>query len=186
MSAAADEPLLPEPQPAADTWERQIEELYEAFHPAVLRKATLASAGCTADAWDATQHAFIKAWEHMHDHQLNEIVNWKGWLIKTAVRHVLFARRHDTRHIPLDDTEPADNRILLEDHVVLKEAYQGMLEAVGQLSERQQQALVLVHIAGCSTTEAAADMAVSESTVRNLIHQARARLLAANGEENDD
>ncbi|GAB7109579.1 hypothetical protein JCM4814A_78940 [Streptomyces phaeofaciens JCM 4814] len=185
MSAAADEPPT-EPQPAEAAWEKQVEDLYEAFHPVVLRKATLAASGCAADGWDATQHAFIKAWEHMHRLQLNEIVNWKGWLIKTAVRHVLFARRHHTRHVSLDDSEPADGRILLEDHVVLKETYQGMMEAVGQLSERQRQALVLVHIAGCSTAEAAADMGVSASTVRNLIHQARARLLTATGEASDD
>ncbi|MER5472561.1 sigma-70 family RNA polymerase sigma factor [Streptomyces sp. NPDC002685] len=185
MSAAADEPL-PVPPPAEAVWEKQIEDLYEAFHPVVLRKATLAAAGCTADAWDATQHAFIKAWEHMHNLQLNEVVNWKGWLIKTAVRHVLFARRHHSRLASLDDSEPADSRILLEDHVVLKETYQGMMEAVGQLSPRQRQALVLVHIAGCPTAEAAADMGVSASTVRNLIHQARTRLLAATGEASDD
>ncbi|KAB1987449.1 RNA polymerase sigma factor [Streptomyces triticiradicis] len=185
MSTAADD-SSPEPSADGAIWEKQIEDLYDAFHPVVLRKATLAAAGCTADAWDATQHAFIKAWEHLHNLQLNEVVNWKGWLIKTAVRHVLFARRHHPRLAPLDDSEPADSRILLEDHVVLKETYQGMMEAIGQLSARQQQALVLVHIAGCSTAEAAADMGVSASTVRNLIHQARTRLHAATGEASDD
>ncbi|TVZ84824.1 RNA polymerase sigma factor [Streptomyces sp. BK340] len=130
MSATADEPP-PDPPQREAVWEKQIEDLYAAYHRVVLRKATLAAAGCTADGWDATQHAFIKAWEHMQKLHLNEIVNWKGWLIKTAVRHVLFARRRHSRHVVLEDSEPTDDRILLEDHVVLKETYQGMMEAVG-------------------------------------------------------
>jgi RNA polymerase sigma factor (sigma-70 family) len=183
MTTAADEP---EPDPVEAAWEKQVEDLYAAFHLVVLRKATLAAAGCTADAWDGTQHAFIKAWEHMHNLQPNEVVNWKGWLIKTAVRHVAFARRRQAEHIPLEDTDPPEGRILLEDHVVLKETYQGIMEAIGHLTERQRQALTLVHIAGCSTAEAAAEMGVTVSTVRNLIHQARARLTAATGEVSDD
>ncbi|MER5227771.1 RNA polymerase sigma factor [Streptomyces flaveus] len=185
MSAAADEPP-PGPEPVEAAREKQLEDLYAAFHPVVLRKATLAAAGCTADAWDATQHAFTKAWEHMHNRQLNTVVNWQGWLIKTAVRQVLFTRRRQAQDVPLDDGGYIDGQILLEDHVVLKETYQGIMDAVGQLSERQRQALVLVRIAGCSTAEAAADMGVSTSTVRNLIHQARARLTAATGEASDD
>ncbi|MFJ2607972.1 RNA polymerase sigma factor [Streptomyces sp. NPDC087425] len=182
MSTVADDPP---PQQAGASGEKQIEDLYAAFHPVVLRKATLAAAGCTADAWDATQHAFIKAWEHTNKLPLNEVVSWKGWLIKTAVRHVLFTRQRHASHVPLEDTDPADGQILLEDHVVLKETYQSIMEAIGQLSERQRQALVLVHIGGCSTAEAAADMGVSTSTVRNLIHQARARLMNATGEASD-
>ncbi|MGW3037380.1 RNA polymerase sigma factor [Streptomyces sp. NPDC001178] len=179
MSTAAEGP-----EPARDGLEKQLEDLYAAFHFAVLRKATLAAAGCTADGWDATQHAFIKAWERLNSPHCNEIANWKGWLIQTAVRHVLFTRRRGSQ-VPLEDIDLAAGGILLEDHVVLKEAYQHIMEAVGQLSERQRQALVLVRVAGCSTAEAAADMGVSESTVRNLIHQARARLKTA-GESSDD
>ncbi|MET7912012.1 sigma-70 family RNA polymerase sigma factor [Streptomyces avermitilis] len=180
MSSATDEPLS---RPAGAAEEKQIEELYAAFHGEVLRKATLAAGGCTADAWDATQHAFIKAWEHL---QRDDIDSWRGWLVKTAVRHVVFHRRRHARHVPLEETDPVDDKVLLEDHVVLKETYQGIMEAIGHLSERQRQALVLVHIANCTTAEAAGDMGVSPSTVRNLIHQARAQLKAAIGEVSND
>lgn len=180
MSRAADGPPS---WPSRAAWEEQIEDLYAAFHAEVLRKATLAAAGCTADAWDATQHAFIKAWEHLHR---NDIDSWGGWLVKTAVRHVVLHRRHHARHVPLEDTDSVGSQVLLEDHVVLKETYQGMLEAIGQLSERQRQALVLVHFADCSTAEAAAAMGVSPSTVRNLIHQARARVKTAIAEASHD
>ncbi|MEU2062416.1 sigma-70 family RNA polymerase sigma factor [Streptomyces sp. NPDC013455] len=180
MSPAGDEPL-----PGSDgaARERQIEDLYAAFHEEVLRKATTAAAGCTADAWDATQHAFVQAWQHL---RRDDIGNWRGWLVKTAVRHVVFHRRRHARQLPLHDTDPVDSQVLLEDHVVVKETYQDILGAIGRLSERQRQAMVLVHIADCSTAEAAADMGVSPSTVRNLIHQARARLKSAIGEANHD
>ncbi|MFI1487989.1 RNA polymerase sigma factor [Streptomyces sp. NPDC020747] len=180
MSTAADEPP-PGPERLEAAWEK----LYAAFHLVVLRKATLAAAGNTQDAWDGTQHAFIQAWENLHNPRAKQVGNWRGWLIQVAVRHVLFARR-DRGSVPLEEAGHMDGRVLLEDHVVLKETYQGIMEAIGQLSERQRQALVLVHIAGCTTAEAAADMEVSTSTVRNLIHQARARLAAATREASDD
>ncbi|OIJ64569.1 RNA polymerase sigma factor [Streptomyces mangrovisoli] len=184
MSAAADDPA-PDPGGAEDACEREIEVLYAAFQPVVQRKATLAAAGHTQDAWDATQHAFIKAWEHLRRPDAPHVANWQGWLVKTAVRHVLFARRHDSSTVPLEDTDRPGDQVLLEDHVVLKETYQSTLDAIADLTERQRQALVLVHIAGCSTTEAARDMGVTNSTVRNLIHQARSRLTAATGEASD-
>ena len=184
MSAVADEPTS-EPSRGEEAYEREIEALYTVFHPVVLRKATLAAAGHTQDAWDGTQHAFIKAWEHLRKPAAEEIANWQGWLVLTAVRHVLFARRHGKSTVPLEDTDHVDDQILLEDHVVLKETYQRILDAIADLTERQRQALVLVHIAGCSTADAARDMGVTASTVRNLIHQARIRLAAATGEASD-
>jgi DNA-directed RNA polymerase specialized sigma24 family protein len=113
MSPTADAPL---PQPAGAAWEKQIEDLYADFHEEVLRKATFAAAGCTADAWDASQHAFIKALEHL---QRNDIDSWRGWLVKTAVRHVVYRRRRLARQVPLEDTDRVDSQVLLEDHVVL-------------------------------------------------------------------
>lgn len=185
MSTAADTPP-PDTEPDVEAWEKQIENLYNDCHRPVLRKATMAAAGNTQDAWDGTQHAFFQAWKHLCRAGAPPIANWQGWLIKTAVRHVLFSRRRDGTCVPLEDADHADDQILLEDHVVLKETYQGIMDAIGELSEHQRQALVLVHIAGCSTAEAAEDMNVSTSTVRNLIHQARIRLADGNGEASDD
>lgn len=139
--------------------------------------------GNAQDGWDGTQHAFFQAWKHLCRTGAPPITNWQGWLIKTAVRYVLFARRRDGAWVPLEDAEHMDGRILLEDHVVVAEAYQGTLDAIGELTGRQRQALVLVHIAGCSTAEAAQDMNVSAGTVRNLIHQARIRRADGKGEE---
>ncbi|MEU6995747.1 sigma-70 family RNA polymerase sigma factor [Streptomyces sp. NPDC046465] len=164
----------------------RVETLFRRYGKVVLRKATVAAAGNSHDGWEGCQHAFVQAGEHLRKPGAEEIRNWQGWLVKTAVRHAMSVYRRGVETVPLgEETDRDGGAMPVEDQVAVRETFRNLLEAIGELSERQRQALVLVHIAGCSTDEAAQDMGVTSSTVRNLIHQARSRLAVVSGETSD-
>lgn len=184
MDGAGEQP--PDDQGWGQACAARVEALYRQCGTVVLRKAIMAAAGNTHDGWEGCQHAFVQAGEYLRKPGAQEISNWQGWLVKTAVRHALFVQQRGAQTVPLlEGMDQGDGAMPVEDQVAVREAFRHVLDAIGQLPQRQRQALALVHIAGSSTEEAARDMGVSLSTVRNLIHQARCRLAAVSGEASD-
>ncbi|MFF1379482.1 RNA polymerase sigma factor [Streptomyces sp. NPDC058308] len=175
-----------EPDGWSDACAARVETLFRQYGKVVLRKATVAAAGNSHDGWEGCQHAFVQAGEYLRKPGAEEIRNWQGWLVKTAVRHAMSVYRRGAETVLLGEEMDRDGGVMpVEDQVTVREKFRNVLDAIGDLSERQRQALVLVHIAGCSTDEAAQDMGVTNSTVRNLIHQARSRLAVVSGEASD-
>jgi len=156
--------------------EAELESLYHAHCRSVLSAATLSAGGSTHAGWDGVQHAFEQAWVSLTDPSRPEVRDWRSWLRKVAVRHVVQTAQRDARDLPLKDHDRQEDGPLLENRVALKREYQGILEAIAVLPVRQRQALALVCIAGYSTEETALIMDIKSPTVRSLVSQARQAL----------
>ncbi|MFK4227797.1 RNA polymerase sigma factor [Streptomyces sp. NPDC019890] len=166
---------------------RQFDALYAEHARALLAAATLAAGGSPPDGWDGVQHAFEQAWLRLRDGSAPPVRDWGAWLRKTAVRHVLRrARGRQSLCEPLENVDPYDASPPVADHVVIKEKYQQVLNALASLPERQRQALALREIADFSTAETARIMDISDGAVRSLISQARQSLLETIGQEGVD
>lgn len=113
--------------------EQELEALVRAYTPALLRYCT-GLLGCEADAQDAVQATFIKAWERRHTLRGGGQDNERAWLYRIAYRTALdmlrAARRAEQRKPPeplppdpgiteslrdaLNTLDPLDRALVLE------------------------------------------------------------------------
>ncbi|HIZ49203.1 MAG TPA: RNA polymerase sigma factor [Candidatus Gemmiger excrementavium] len=113
--------------------EQELETLVRAYTPALLRYCT-GLLGCEADAQDAVQATFIKAWERRHTLRGGGQDNERAWLYRIAYRTALdmlrAARRAEQRKPPeplppdpgiteslrdaLNTLDPLDRALVLE------------------------------------------------------------------------
>ena len=113
--------------------EQELEALVRAYTPALLRYCT-GLLGCEADAQDAVQATFIKAWERRHTLRGGGQDNERAWLYRIAYRSALdmlrAARRAEQRKPPeplppdpgiteslrdaLNTLDPLDRALVLE------------------------------------------------------------------------
>lgn len=113
--------------------EQELEALVRACTPALLRYCT-GLLGCEADAQDAVQATFIKAWERRHTLRGGGQDNERAWLYRIAYRTALdmlrAARRAEQRKPPeplppdpgiteslrdaLNTLDPLDRALVLE------------------------------------------------------------------------
>jgi RNA polymerase sigma-70 factor (sigma-E family) len=85
-------------------------------------------------------------------------------LVRGRLRRRVIARRH--RPEPLRDAESA------EEGAIRHESRREVLEALGGLSARQRECVVLRFYLDCSTAETAAALRVSEGAVKTHLHRA--------------
>ena len=113
--------------------EQELEALVRAYTPALLRYCT-GLLGCEADAQDAVQATFIKAWERRHTLRGGGQDNERAWLYRIAYRTALdmlrAAKRAEQRKPPeplppdpgiteslrdaLNTLDPLDRALVLE------------------------------------------------------------------------
>ena len=113
--------------------EQELEALVRAYTPALLRYCT-GLLGCEADAQDAVQATFIKAWERRYTLRGGGQDNERAWLYRIAYRTALdmlrAARRAEQRKPPeplppdpgiteslrdaLNTLDPLDRALVLE------------------------------------------------------------------------
>lgn len=113
--------------------EQELEALVRAYTPSLLRYCT-GLLGCEADAQDAVQATFIKAWERRHTLRGGGQDNERAWLYRIAYRTALdmlrAARRAEQRKPPeplppdpgiteslrdaLNTLDPLDRALVLE------------------------------------------------------------------------
>lgn len=138
-----------------------FEELYRREYGAVFKAAYFACGDATV-AEDATQDAFVRAFERWGRLQGNEWIT--GWLVTTAL-NLTKRRRHTSRGgLPIssarDDMSSADERL-------------DARRAVRSLPARQQEAVVLHYLIDLPVSEVARIMGCAEGTVK--AHLAKAR-----------
>ncbi len=140
-----------------------------------------------AVAEDLTQDIFLSAYRAMPGFR------WQGsfapWLLRCAHNRVVNHWRSLGRRPPeqsVDERDEAGRPLLVladegDDASTLLEAVDagGLRQALGRLTELQQQVLALRFGAGLSLLETAAAMERSENAVKNLQHHALARLRRA-------
>ncbi|MDJ0379880.1 SigE family RNA polymerase sigma factor [Streptomyces sp. G-G2] len=150
----------------ADAYERPptVTELYHAHRLRMIRLAVLL-VDDQATAEDVVQDAFTALYRR-HGEQITEIDNALGYL-RTAVvntaRSVLRRRRTVRAWTPpaVADVPSA------EEHVVLDEAHREVLVALGKLTPRRREVLVLRYWADLSEAEIAATLGISRGAVKS-------------------
>ena len=134
---------------------------------------------CLADraqAEDAMQDTFIKAWRHMADFEQKQIQNEKAWLLRIAVktcrdyRRTAWYRHVDSRHA-LEDLPPRLMETENEDR--------DLLLTVCCLPDRYKQVLLLYYYHGLTEQETAEIVGLSLSSVHRRLRKAEALLRTA-------
>jgi RNA polymerase sigma-70 factor (ECF subfamily) len=125
------------------------------------------------DADDVVQAVFLKLWQEPKT--LRKIEKPSAWLSKATVNKAIDQLRSSSRKLAVVDAEQLEavaGTSLLEAGELA-----GIFEIVAsQLGARQRAAFVLVVVEGLKSKEAAELMAVTDSTVRNLVKQAKDHL----------
>jgi RNA polymerase sigma-70 factor (ECF subfamily) len=137
-------------------------------HGALVYRRALRLLGNPADAEEATQEVFVRVMRSPAAFEGRSAVT--TWLYQITTHYCLNlirdrARRRDlfAQHVlPADDTTSARG----EDFVLLR-------RLLASADERQARAAIHVYVDGMSHEEAAAELGVSASTVRNLLDRFR-------------
>jgi RNA polymerase sigma-70 factor, ECF subfamily len=130
--------------------------------------------GSAADAQDVVADTFLVAWRRWADVPDRAL----PWLLVVARNTIANRRRHERRQSRLTDTAAVLERLAGPaagaDQSVIERA--ALLQALGQLSEAEREALVLVAWTPLSRAEAAAVAGCSQRAFEVRLSRARARL----------
>ncbi len=157
------------------------DELVE--HLPAMRAFAISLTRNAAIADDMVQDTLVKAWSSIDKFEVG--TNMRAWLF-TILRNTYYSNRRKAKR------EVADIDGILSDGLAEKPAHDGRMQmtefrrALGQLSDEQREALLLVGALGFSYEEAASMCNVAVGTIKSRTNRARAQLadmLGYNDEE---
>jgi RNA polymerase sigma-70 factor (ECF subfamily) len=160
---------------ARELEESALSELYRRYADDIFRYIYY-RVGDQTVAEDLTSEVFIRVLQGLPDFTFRG-VPFSAWLYRIAHARVVdhFRRQKVRDHLPLDEQLPsAEQRP--ESAVELEEDYRTLLDAIRQLTEDQQQVLLLKFVEGYSNAEIAAILDKTEGAVKSLQHRALASL----------
>ena len=143
--------------------------------------------GDTGSAADATQDAFLKAYQRVHQFRGNGS-SFKAWLMRivanTCYDVLRSERRHNAGSVSLDEEEDAsewhdalrDPAARPDELVLQKELDQQLQAAIGRLPADQRVILVLSDIEGYQYHEIAEMIGAPIGTVKSRLSRARSRV----------
>lgn len=151
-----------------------------AFEPIVARyqrvlfSVALRMVGSHEDALDATQNAFVRAYEGLDTYDPNR--RFFSWIYRIVVNECLNLRRarHPTEPLPEAVGESAEPGPLQIVEAAERSAW--IDAALVQLSEEHRLVVVLRHFAELSYAEISEAIGVPEKTVKSRLFEARHRL----------
>ena len=136
-----------------------------------------------AEADEAVQDAFIKAYSHLAS--FREELPFEVWFTRILINGCLDRIKARTRRerwiVPMPDTSGTDRDLAErtpgrgpspEDQLLARERRERLAAALGKLPERQRSVFMLSHYEGCTSREVSAITGLNESTVR--VHLFRA------------
>jgi len=157
-----------------------------AFEPLVTRyqrvvfTLALRLLGNYEDAKDATQNAFIRAYEKLDTY--NPAHRFFSWMYRIGVNESLNLRRARKEHEPLAPTLESAGRT--GDAVEVRELSERVQAALMELSKEYREVVVMRHFGELSYQEIGEALDIPEKTVKSRLFSARQRLgqlLAADG-----
>jgi RNA polymerase sigma-70 factor (ECF subfamily) len=155
---------------------RALEALVESTGPGLVRYAARIL-GSVADAEDAVQESYVKAYDSLVLDRFDGRSSLKTWLYRIVTRTAIDLRRSRARRKRLTDALPEgsiDGLAGADAHVALRE-----LEVLfEELPEEQRSALVLRALEGFSNREIGEILECSEGAVEQRLMRARAALKA--------
>ena len=122
------------------------------------------------DAADATQAAFLKAFEHLRKYDPR--YKFFSWIYRIALNESINQLKRNRKTQPVDESEahsgpgPARNA---EARDVSRRVQEGLME----LSDDYRTALVLRHFSDCSYREIGEILQIPEKTVKSRLYTAR-------------
>jgi len=146
------------------------------------------------DASDVVQETLVEASRRLDDYLRERPLPFFGWLRQLAGermidmhrRHVVSQRRSVMREHR--DSEPVDasadelvRRLLAGDtspsqHVIRKERHEQLRKALGALTDRDREIVLMRHLEHLSTAEIAGALEISESAVKSRLLRALLRM----------
>ncbi|HEX4747072.1 MAG TPA: RNA polymerase sigma factor [Gaiellaceae bacterium] len=169
---------------ARDGDERAFAELVRAYQGIAFRTAFLLT-GSAADAEEAAQTAFVKAWAALP--RFRRGAEFRPWLLRIVVNEAHNRRRSGQRRDALalraaaadvsGDAVPSPEAAL-----VAEERREALLAAVRRLDERDRDVLVCRYFLELSELETAEALGVRHGTVKSRTARALARLRTEVGE----
>lgn len=151
---------------------RAFSELVQC-HQAAVYRVCRRILGDRHDAEDATQEAFLRAYDRLHTFQGGSA--FRTWLLRLAVNVSLNERARPTPALPLGTSEPVAGDDPEAD-ALRAEAAARVRRALQQLPPTHRAAVVLRDLEGLSYAEAAEALAVPEGTAKGWVHRGRGRL----------
>ena len=150
-----------------------FEALVCRHQPAVYRVA-LRMLGSEADAQDATQQTFVRAWRALPRFRHDSAVT--TWLYRIVTRRCLdlIAARRPTE--TLNDTQP-DPRLDPVHTAEQRARLKAVTRAIAQLPDDQRAALILREFEGLSYDQVADALNTSVPAIKGRIHRARLAVL---------
>jgi RNA polymerase sigma factor (sigma-70 family) len=148
---------------------RAFAAIFRRYHQPLFRYC-LAILGDREDAEEALQNAMVKVMGALPGEERR--IELKPWLYRIAHNESvdLLRRRRQTR--VLDAELPAPGPGLAED-AATRERLAGLIADLGELPERQRQALVLRELAGLKFSEIGAALGTSAAVARQTLYEAR-------------
>jgi RNA polymerase sigma-70 factor (sigma-E family) len=150
-------------------FELEAERFVRAVTPRLVGALTIRT-GSRAVAEDLVQEALARAWADWG--RVSTMHNPTGWVYRVAFNLAASHwRRRAAQRRAERRSEPADTSLQLHtaEAVVLR-------DALGSLSDRQQQVVILRYYLGCNVEETAEVLGVSPGTVKTQTSRAIARL----------
>jgi RNA polymerase sigma-70 factor (ECF subfamily) len=124
---------------------------------------------------DVVQHAMLAAWTTLlGGGEISELRAWLHRVVHNAALDTVTRRGYEDSDIPDSTIAPARTDVLAEGHLSAASA----LAAISALPGGQRRALTLTAVEGRSGRDAAIEMGISESAMRQLVYRARSGMRA--------
>jgi RNA polymerase sigma factor (sigma-70 family) len=158
--------------------ERAFEELMRTYQPIAFRIAYLLT-GSAADAEDAVQSAFVKAWTSLPRFRAG--APFKPWLLRIVANEAHNRRRSERRRFELRlrataARPPGDAAPSPEGAALGRDERDALVRAIGRLEERDRDVLTCRYFLEFSEEETAVVLGVRRGTVKSRTARALARL----------
>jgi RNA polymerase sigma factor (sigma-70 family) len=175
---AADDSTLVERAKEGD--ERAFDELVRAHQATAFRTAYLFT-GTAADAEEAVQTAFIKAWRALG--RFRRGAPFKPWLLRIVANEARNLRRSASRYgqLALRVSEELESRVepAAEQQAIDRDSLEKLLLAVNRLDQRDRDVLTCRFFLDLSERETAEVLEVRQGTVKSRTSRALERLREA-------
>jgi len=147
-------------------------ELLIAHHERVLYRVALRMLGNPEDARDATQTAFVKAYEQLH--RFDPAHRFFSWIYRILSNECLNQRRARRPQVEVDAALPATGGPF--EALQAGERKRRVQAALLELAPAYREVVVLRHFAELSYEEIAAVLGIPAKTVKSRLHTARQQL----------
>lgn len=145
-------------------------------HQATVYRIALRLLGSSADAQDATQDTFVRAWRGLHKFRFDSAVS--TWLYRIVTRRCLdlMAARRPTEN--LEELELETPNSDPDETVQQRERLAAVTRAIALLPGEQRAALILREFEGLSYQQVADVLGITVPAVKGRIHRARLAVIS--------